>query len=219
MERKNNNHSKGFAMTYTLRQEENAYFTHQPALLKALEISTGPVLELGCGDGSTELLHRYCKKHNRELISVESDYAWMSPYIAKFHSPHHKFRYTNDWAAISDEMAGRQWGLVFIDQNSWNERTYSFKRLRDSADYLVLHDCDYFPTNGLLGKEISPLIGEGNIGERNWDSDIRYWKEFHPLKFLCFTGKVYTGPPTLIASNRHPCQEIEVDFTLKTADI
>jgi len=210
-------------MTYTLRHEENAFFTHQPVLLKVLEISTGPVLELGCGDGSTELLHRYCKKHGRELISVESDYTWMSPYIAKFHSPHHKFRYTNDWTAISDEMAGKQWGLVFIDQNSWNGRAYSFKRLRDSADYLVLHDCDYFPGNGLLGKEISPssrvTVEEGSRGERNWDSDVRYSKEFHPLKLLCYTGRVHTGPPTLIASNKYPCEQIEVDFMIKNADI
>ena len=219
MEKKNSNYIKGFTMTYTLRHEENAFYTHQPALLKALEISTGPVLELGCGDGSTELLHKYCKKHNRELISVESDYDWMSPYIEKFNSTDHKFRYTNDWATISDEMSGKHWGLVFIDQNSWDGRAYSFKKLQDSADYLVLHDCDYFPINGLLGKEISPLIGEGKIGERNWDSDIKYWKEFHPLKFLCYTGKVHTGPPTLIASNTHPCEQIEVDFTIKNVDI
>ena len=95
----------------------------------------------------------------------------------------------------------------------------NIKKLQDSADYLVLHDCDYFPINGLLGKEISPLIGEGKIGERNWDSDIKYWKEFHPLKFLCYTGKVHTGPPTLIASNTHPCEQIEVDFTIKNVDI
>lgn len=190
-------------MTYTLRHEENAYYTHQPALLKALEISTGPVLELGCGDGSTELLHKYCKKHNRELISVESDYDWMSRYIEKFSSTDHKFRYTNDWATISDEMSEKHWGLVFIDQNSWDGRAYSFKKLQDSADYLVLHDCDYFTINGLLG----------------WDSDIQYWKEFHPLKFLFNTGKVQMWAPTLIASNTHPCEQIEVDFTIKNVDI
>lgn len=205
-------------MTYKLRQEESAFYTHQPVLYKALELSTGPVLELGCGEGSTELLHRYCAKHNRELVSVESDHSWMSPYIAKLHSPFHKFEYTSDWWSATDRFAEKRWGLVFIDQNTWEGRAYAFKKLKYSADYLVLHDCDYFPANGLLGKEITPLQGQHDVGERNWDSDVKYWKEFYPLKFMCWAGKVYTGPPTLLASELYPCKDIAVDFNMTTVD-
>jgi 16S rRNA A1518/A1519 N6-dimethyltransferase RsmA/KsgA/DIM1 with predicted DNA glycosylase/AP lyase activity len=199
-----------------LRHEEDAFYTHQPVLLRTLKESIGAVLELGCGEGSTELIHRYCAKHGREVVTVEHDASWMSRYISRFATDWHTFIHTTDWYNITDELSSRKWGLVFIDQTSWNERAYSFKRLRDCADYIVLHDCDYFPENGLLGRVIKPYANAPyHVGERCFSAEISHWKEFHPIKPMCWTGTKMTGPPTLIASNKYPCENIMVDFSIK----
>jgi hypothetical protein len=70
-----------------------------------------------------------------------------------------------------------------------------------------MHDCDYAPEHGQIGKSIRPLIGQQDIGERTWDEDIKYAKEYFPIKFVC-----HTGPPTLLASDKFPCTDIQIDF-------
>ncbi len=192
---------------YKYRHEEDAYYTHQPVLMKALKISTGDVLELGCGDGSTELIHRFCEVHDRKIVTAESDSAWLSKYKDKFSSEKHSFILTDKWGEFSKKMSERRWGLVFIDQGNWQGRAESFLALRDCADYLILHDCDYFYENGLLGSPNEP----------HWKDVIANSKEFQPIKRLCWTDpplRKLTGPPTLLASNIHSC-EIHVDFSLK----
>lgn len=199
-----------------LRHEENEFYTHQPVLLKVLRKSSGAVLELGCGEGSTELIHRYCEKYNREVVTVEHDHSWMSRYINNYTTEWHKFIHTTNWHNTTDELSKLKWGLVFIDQASWNERVYSFKRLKDCSDYLVLHDCDYFPENGLLGKVIRPYTNSPyDVGERSFASEINSSKEFHPTKPLCWTGSKMTGPPTLVASNKYSCDDIVIDFSIQ----
>jgi hypothetical protein len=199
-----------------LRHEESDFYTHQPVLLSALKESVGAVLELGCGEGSTELIHRYCDKHRRQVVTVEHNISWMSKYVNLFTTDWHRFIHTTNWYDTIEEMASQKWGLVFIDQESWNERAYSFKRLKDCADYMVLHDCDYLPENGLLGKQIRPYVNSPyDVGERCYDSEILHWKEFHPTKPMCWTGTKMTGPPTLLASNKYPCKDIMVDFSAK----
>ena len=45
----------------------NPYTTHQPVLAHYLQKVKKPILELGCGYGSTPLLHDYAEKHNPQL--------------------------------------------------------------------------------------------------------------------------------------------------------
>jgi hypothetical protein len=210
--------------TIKFKHEEDLYCTHQPVLMEALKLSTGNVLELGCGFGSTELIHRYCKKHNRNVYTLESDLNWMVK-LNQYKDKNHEFTYVNDWKSAIEKVANIEWGLVFIDQGpcsvmgSWLARTLSFKTFREKADYLVLHDCDYFPENDLLGKCIrakDPQKSLYDTGERCWDNEIKYWKEYQPRKMLCWTGTIFTGPPTLLASNKHKI-DTEVDFSIMEA--
>jgi hypothetical protein len=53
------------------------YGTHIAPLLTAVLATDGPVLELGCGDFSTPLLHAICAKQNRLLVSTDTDKAWL----------------------------------------------------------------------------------------------------------------------------------------------
>lgn len=195
-----------------LRHEENAFFTHQPVLLKALKESVGPVLELGSGEGSTELIHNYCSEHNRKVTTVENDISWMNKYKNKLHNEWHEFVYIDNWEETVNKLSIKQWGLVFIDQDSWIARSYSFKKLVECSDFIVLHDCDYFPENNLLGKVISPYMNGIETGERSFDNEVNNWKEFHPIKPMCWTGSKTTGPPTLLASNKYSC-DFDINFS------
>jgi hypothetical protein len=208
-------------MKVKLRHEENAYYTHQPVLLAALRASSGPVLELGVGEGSTQIIHDYCMKYKRPVVSVESDKGWLKRYT-HLANAYHEFFHIESWETFYADVTKQHWGLAFIDQDSsdgFKNRAESFRRLRDHTDYIVLHDCDAFPKLGLLGKQIRPMINETDPGERDWTPDIFYAKEFHPNRWLCsLGGDKRTGPPTLIASNTLPC-DITVDFGVNEVDL
>ena len=154
-------------MKYILKQDSNPYYTHQPVLHTLLSKTSGSILELGCGEGSTELIHKFSEKYNRRVVSIESNKQWLQPYIEKYTSPNHEFILVNhsidDWNKITDEMCNSNWDLVFIDQGIWEPRAYSFKTLKNKANYMILHDCDYYPENKLLGESIEKYIDKINI--------------------------------------------------------
>jgi hypothetical protein len=197
-------------MSFELKHTINPYYTHQPVLYTMLKQTSGPILELGCGDGSTELIHLFGEKYNRKIITVESNLEWMNKYKSKYENDNHKFIFTDhnieSWNKTSDTFKENQWGLVFIDQGFWEARAYSFTQLKNNSDYLILHDCDFFPQNNLLGKNIEQFIDKNNRGKRDYGTDIKYWTEYYPI---IFTGP--TGPPTLLASQKYNCN-IQVDF-------
>ena len=52
------------------------YGTHMAALITAVANTTGAVLEMGCGDFSTPLLHAICSAEKRFLLSAEDNKQW-----------------------------------------------------------------------------------------------------------------------------------------------
>ena len=58
----------------------NGFATHQVLLYEAVQRTTGPVIEFGCGEGSTVMLHEVCKDQNRRLVSVDNNPSWLSRY-------------------------------------------------------------------------------------------------------------------------------------------
>ena len=66
-------------MKYILKQDSNPYYTHQPVLHTLLSKTSGSILELGCGEGSTELIHKFSEKYNRRVVSIESNKQWLQP--------------------------------------------------------------------------------------------------------------------------------------------
>ena len=194
-------------MIYKLKHNLDANYTHQPVLEKLLSITTGPILELGCGEGSTELIHQYSLLHNRKTVSVESSEIWLEKYKEKYTNQNHEFIHTNNWEDVNTKLSVLKWGLVFIDQGSWEARADSFNTFKNISEYLILHDCYYFPKNKLIGKEIEPLLNKENTGIRDWSDDIKYSKEYFPKEFMYITG-----PPTLVCSQFNDCN-FDVDFT------
>ena len=85
--------------------------THIPLLIKAMEHTTGPVLELGMGYNSTPLLSMMCRDQGRTLLSLEGDKAWADKF-SDYASDSHTITVVDNWDNISID---RSWGLVLVD--------------------------------------------------------------------------------------------------------
>lgn len=112
--------------------------THMPMLIKTVQRTQGPVMEIGAGLYSTPLLHWLCKERNIRLITYENDPEFFK--VAKgFQSRNHRIRFVNDWSEIDGDT---HWGVVLIDHHPEEQRGKDVIRLKDKADYLVLHDSE-----------------------------------------------------------------------------
>ena len=118
------------------------YGTHYPVLAAAVQRTQGPVLELGCGHFSTPMLHLLCMEQKRRLVTVESDHEWME----KFHdmrSPWHTFVHVaeTDWDSLTF-IDTERWGVAFIDHRPVLRRKEDIRRLKDRAEFIVVHDTE-----------------------------------------------------------------------------
>lgn len=112
------------------------YQSHLPALLACCAVTTGPVLELGCGHFSTPHLHALCGALKRLLVSVESDEEWRAEFITKYGNGfNHAFR-----SEVMDTGSVR-WGVAFIDHSPGGaNRAVAFRALIDVSEFVVVHD-------------------------------------------------------------------------------
>jgi hypothetical protein len=121
--------------------------SHLPILIKLLNITEGPVLELGTGLFSTPFLHWACFDKKRKLVSYENKKKFFDFWIYNDarelnndYSYHQvKFVENNNWDAID---ISEHWGIVFIDHNPGPRRREEMKRVANNADYVVIHDTD-----------------------------------------------------------------------------
>jgi hypothetical protein len=201
------------------QQDNNGFATHQPVLEKILLMIDKPILELGCGEGSTELIHYYGKEKKLPILTVESEKSWMEKYIHMKNESHEFMciENLNEWADYfkSDQ---RTWGLVFIDQGEWISRQNCLNVLKNKTDYLILHDSCYYPKNKIFGKILNknteyacsykyPNNCPGccrymNNSKRDYSDILKYHKEYiSPY-----------GPPTLLGSEKYDISELYIDM-------
>lgn len=125
------------------------YGTHMAVLVTAAMHTDGPILELGCGDYSTPLLHAICSKTERFLLSTETDQNWLKLFYDLKTAWHH-FEYVpvfensaysqpEKWDSVGSD---RHWSLVFIDHRPGERRVVDIKRLRPITDIFVVHDTE-----------------------------------------------------------------------------
>ena len=82
-------------------------FSHLYALMRVMPISSGPVVELGVGIGSTPFLHWACHP-NRKLVSYETNekyYKLMRGHI----SPNHEMHLLDNWDKADLERPWAAW--------------------------------------------------------------------------------------------------------------
>ncbi|MBI3236489.1 MAG: hypothetical protein HYZ48_02100, partial [Chlamydiales bacterium] len=195
----------------------NAFATHQPVLYEIGNRTDGPIIEFGCGDGSTDLLHAICKKNKRLLISIDDDEEWLKKFARKYlgdgyeedNSGWHMFFFVpgvnrNDpencdhWIAFLDNnplLKALHFDLCFVDQAPWMARLETIKRFRSKSKYIILHDCDYFPEKEIVGTTIVHTDYKNGIqGIYLFDDILRYSRVYYPLK----PWPLFSGPPTLL---------------------
>jgi hypothetical protein len=115
---------------------------HRPLLWWALENtidSVYPVLEMGCGEGSTPYLIDYCKKNNRQLISYDYDKDWASKYNAI---------HITDWDSITHDY----YSVILIDHSPGERRHIDIIKLADKCDFMIIHDSEPAATGYMLDK-------------------------------------------------------------------
>jgi len=119
------------------------YTTHMMVLIRAVQMSTGPIVEIGGGLFSTPLLHWLCAEERRRLVTYE-DNPDFAPFLKSFTSRSHTIHLIEDWHQIDLKT---HWGLAFVDHDPINDLKNITKRrqemvlqLKDKADYIVIHD-------------------------------------------------------------------------------
>lgn len=131
------------------------YCSYLPILIKTLQHSVGPVLELGMGPFSTPLLHWLCFDMNRTLVSYDNNLEYFDSNSA-FADKNHLVLFVKEWdnAVITD----RHWGVVFLDQAPALRRKEDAKRLINNVDFLVMHDSENSKDQYFKYSEIYPLF-------------------------------------------------------------
>lgn len=120
------------------------YFSHAPLLAAAIANTSGPVLELGAGFGSTLMLHGLCGAANRELVTLETDAAWLQSFM-NYGREWHTFKHVTDYTEI--EEYSQYWGLAFVDHGIALQRGHSVEMLKH-CPMVVAHDtCHHFLYN------------------------------------------------------------------------
>lgn len=106
---------------------------HRHLLWEALErtkASKAPVLELGCGDGSTPFLKAYCAANGLELFSYDYNADW----AAKFGATH-----VTNWATQAPWR--KEFSVALVDESPGEHRKESLKLLHHVA-IVVIHDSE-----------------------------------------------------------------------------
>lgn len=105
---------------------------HRHFLWQALEETKHlklPIIELGCGGGSTLFLREYCKCEGLELISYDYDKEWAYKYNAI---------HVTDW---DDIQWGRDYSVALVDESPGEQRKISLSRLHH-VKIVVAHDTE-----------------------------------------------------------------------------
>lgn len=128
--------------------------SHIPLLIEALNITEGPVLELGLGISSTPILHMLCLDQNRLLVSYENSPEFVHMF-RKYKTNTHIINLIDDWNKA--EIDEPYWGVVLVDHKPDERRKEEVKRLVN-AKCLVLHDTQPESDDLYKYSEIYPLF-------------------------------------------------------------
>lgn len=120
------------------------YGSHLPVLMKLVEMTNGPILELGIGLYSTPYLHYACLPTKRKLVSYEAEESWWRQF-KDCRTDFHQVNLIEDWDKL--ELSGN-WDVVFVDHGPDERRKDEALKVKDNAKYVILHDSD--PENDYL---------------------------------------------------------------------
>lgn len=108
---------------------EKEWSSHIPLLIKVMQQSDGPVLELGAGPSSTPLLYWMCFDMDRPFTSYETNKEY-SDAMSKFGVQH---------VENYDKVEAKPYDVVFIDSAPPERRHIDVERFKDS-NFIIIHD-------------------------------------------------------------------------------
>jgi len=208
----------------------NDWATHQPVLYEMAMQTDGAIIEFGCGDNSTAILHEICRETKRTLVTVEDDWNWMKKFMDRYrgdgyeddNSGWHKFYYVPGKLNVINDTKAQHWidfldsfpllytmdfDLAFVDQSPGQARTETVNRIKDIIKFVILHDCDCYASN-VLGICLSPIDGKNQIpGVFDFSKTFSDYKVFFPLH----PWPGLSGPPTLLGSNFEEVPDINYE--------
>lgn len=150
------------------------YFSHYPVLAAAVASSEGPILELGCGHGSTLMLHYMGMVTGRRVVSTDYDLTWLEGFRDGYEGPLHEFHHVKDWEKW-DRIEREKWGVALVDNSPGEERYKLADRLRKHCKWILCHDSekDYGTGANYMYEKILP--------------NFRYvseWRRCRPYTFI-----------------------------------
>jgi hypothetical protein len=121
-----------------------------PILARVVELTDGPIIELGMGMYSTPLLDLMCAEKKRELISFDNDPEWFDE-NKKWASDYHMVYFVEDWDAdknlksILEDYPDDLHPLIavaLVDHKPAKRRNHEIKRLAKRCKFVLIHDSE-----------------------------------------------------------------------------
>jgi hypothetical protein len=110
--------------------------SHLPVLMKVVNMTTGPILELGCGTYSTQYLHWACLPTKRPLTTYENNptfYEYLQQFERDLHAVHCV-------PSIVDADLSAPWTVALVDCDRHPRGPVVAKLLH--AEYVIVHDTE-----------------------------------------------------------------------------
>ena len=155
--------------------------SYMPVLMRIMEMTAGPVFELGCGYVSTPYLHWACFVSKRKLVTFENNPAWYA-FARRFSTDFHTAVFVEDWDKV--DLSG-ECEVAFVDHAPNERRRHDIPRLAH-AHYVVIHDTDD-------SKQRKYRFGRAIAGYK------------YQYKYKCTYG-----PATTVASNLHDLRHFQM---------
>lgn len=135
----------------------NNDLSYYPLLYKALQETNhtrGSIVEMGCGHGSTPLLHDYAMRYKRNLFSYETEKEWIEKFEGTANEYHKFYLLCREcWNVCSNTNPNP--AVVFIDHAPGERRKEDLLLFKNQADIIVIHDTE--PT-GAGDYRVRPLF-------------------------------------------------------------
>lgn len=122
----------------------DAFSTHQPVLIHMLNsIPEGDVLEFGMGWHSTPLMHMICGAQVRNMISIDTDIVWLKKFV-EYESLWHRIILSGEKPLFegTHSIFDHHYAIAFIDAAPAQIRQPVIARIKDAADYVIVHDSE-----------------------------------------------------------------------------
>jgi hypothetical protein len=118
-------------------ESTNDWDSHRPMLWLSLKNTPGLVIEVGCGNGSTQLIQNDCYNRHRSFVSFETNKEWATLFANTWLVDN----YSKGVATYMDRHEIDKASLIFIDCAPAEERKHLL-RLYSNSLVLLIHDTE-----------------------------------------------------------------------------